>query len=256
MKTINQIKLNNLPPPPGGKTGWPWTKASDLLPPHMPDGATWPKISIVTPSYNQAQYLEETIRSVLLQNYPNLEYIIIDGGSTDGSVAIIKKHEPWLTYWVSEKDQGQSHAINKGFNICTGDMMNWVNSDDFLLPNSLNKIALAYSQRNSEIFIIAGNSLILQKNGDYIPRLPIRKVDDWLTEFDVKYEGSIQAGWFFSKGLHKLLGPLNNDLHYAMDIDYSLRWGKFDPEYLLIDESVAVFRIHEDAKTTKFIGVK
>ena len=93
----------------------------------MPDGSDWPRISIVTPSYNQGQYIEETIRSILLQGYPNLEYIIIDAGSTDQTVEIIKKYEMFLSYWVSESDNGQAHAINKGLSLCTGEIFNWIN---------------------------------------------------------------------------------------------------------------------------------
>ena len=96
------------------------------MPPVRPDGSAWPRISIVTPSYNQGQFIEETIRSILLQGYPDLEYIIIDGGSTDQSVEIIRKYEPWLTYWVSEKDRGQSHAINKGFERASGEIRGYI----------------------------------------------------------------------------------------------------------------------------------
>src|SRR5690606_10615120 len=104
-----------------------------------------PKISIVTPSYNQGQFIEETILSIISQNYPNLEYIIIDGGSTDNTVDIIKKYENHLKYWVSEADKGQADAINKGLQHCTGDIFNWINSDDYLESNSLFTIANAYN---------------------------------------------------------------------------------------------------------------
>ena len=107
-----------------------------------------PKISIVTPTYNQGRFIEQTICSVLDQGYPNLEYIIIDGGSRDNTVDIIKKYEHRLSYWVSEMDSGQTHAINKGFAKCTGEIFNWINSDDYYAPDALQKIAKAFADED------------------------------------------------------------------------------------------------------------
>ena len=111
--------LDRLPAPPHGRSGWPWNVETD--PAVYTHSADWPRISIVTPSFNQAAFVEETIRSVLLQNYPNLQYIVIDGGSTDATVEMLKKYSKWLDYWVSEPDRGQSAAINKGLAHCDGD---------------------------------------------------------------------------------------------------------------------------------------
>ena len=119
----------------------------------------YPKISIVTPSYNQGQFIEETILSVLDQDYPDLEYLIIDGGSTDNTIDIIRKYSKHLTYWVSEPDRGQSHAINKGFAICTGEIFNWLNSDDLLLNNALSSVAEAYCSSEAEYKIVVGNCI-------------------------------------------------------------------------------------------------
>src|SRR5262245_56142305 len=129
--------LAELPPPPSGKTGWPWTVETPGLPAMRPDGSPWPRVSIVTPSYNQGRFIEETLRSILLQGYPDLEYIVMDGGSTDGSADIIRKYSPWLTSWISEPDGGQVAAINAGMARATGTLLNWINSDDFLLPGAL-----------------------------------------------------------------------------------------------------------------------
>src|SRR4051812_45214192 len=135
------MNLTKLPSPPSTRSGWPW-EASHSSPPNLAvPPMAYPRISIVTPSCNQAAYLEETIRSVLLQGYPNLEYFVIDGGSTDGSIDIIRKYEAWITGWVSEADRGQSHAINKGFQRCTGDLITFQNSDDYYLPGAFEDAA-------------------------------------------------------------------------------------------------------------------
>ena len=134
--------LDELPPPPSGKAGWPWTEEGPPIPDASAERQQWPRVSIVTPSYNQGRFLEETIRSVLLQGYPDFEYFIIDGGSADESLEIIRRYEPWLTYWTSEPDRGQSDAINKGWARATGDVVTYLNSDDCYLTGAVAKVNL------------------------------------------------------------------------------------------------------------------
>src|SRR5262249_7952407 len=151
------------------------------LPVTMPDGREWPRISIVTPSYNQGQFIEETIRSVLLQCYPNLEYIIVDGGSTDGSIDVIRKYERWLTHWESERDRGQPHAINKGLRRCSGELVTWLNSDDWYAQNALESFAGARDKAWA-----VGGCICTDMDGEvikYVPPLAPRSVRDWIRLF-------------------------------------------------------------------------
>jgi len=140
-----------------------------------------PKISIVTPSFNQGQYIEETILSIVNQNYPNLEYIIIDGGSTDNTVEIIKKYEKHLAYWVSEKDKGQSEAINKGFRKATGDIVCWINSDDFFMPGSLLKVGERFAKDNS-LDLLNGHCLLIDEHSNILSNHFILKQKKWYAE--------------------------------------------------------------------------
>ncbi len=214
--------LTELPPHPPGKTGWPWTEASPQLADTMPNKSLLPKVSIVTPSFNQGQFIEETIRSVLLQGYPNLEYIIIDGGSTDNSVEIIKKYSSWLTYWVSEKDRGQSHAINKGLDRCTGEVFNWINSDDRLAPGALTEVGNLWSK--SQPHLLVGRGIVLESGSqcvihDWYPKAPVEPLDFIRPHHVVM----AQPSTFFSTRLLKDVGKLREDLHYVMDWEVYLR---------------------------------
>lgn len=156
--------LEGLPPPPQNKTGWPWTEECTPLPATMPDGTPWPRVTIITPSFNQAQFLEETMRSVLLQGYPNLEYIVIDGGSTDGSAEIIRKYEPWLAYWVSERDRGQVDALNKGLAKSTGVIWAFLNSDDTYLRNAI-RTAVTTLLKHPGAVAVCGGELLINADG-------------------------------------------------------------------------------------------
>lgn len=240
-----------LPLPEISKTEWPSLVETSSLPSLMPDGSAWPKISIVTPSYNQAQYLEDTIRSVLLQGYPNLEYIIIDGGSTDGSIEIIKKYEQWLTYWVSEKDQGQTHAIKKGIDKATGRIQNWLNSDDILLSGSLLALAEAYRKNNKTRAIFCGHSQVIDIDGKVISQhitkyfepdtKPLPNAPDII-------EGC-QASVFFTKEAWDSVRGINLSLNFTMDVDLSYRWYAEGIPFIIINEFLAAYRKHGFTKT-------
>jgi glycosyltransferase involved in cell wall biosynthesis len=209
------IAPNELPPPPPGKMGWPWTEAGKPLSERGPDGRPWPKISIVTPSYNQGQYIEETIRSVLLQDYPNLEYIVIDGGSTDGSVELVRKYSSQLAYWASEPDTGHGNALNKGFRRTTGDIMAWINSDDKYLPWTFSVVAEIFSTCKNVNWIM-GCPSSWDSAGRQVEVTPTcRNLYDFLLG---RYAWIQQESVFWRRSLwDKAGGRINEDYRFMVD---------------------------------------
>lgn len=207
-----------------------------------------PRISIVTPSYEQGQFIEETIDSVLSQGYDHLEYIIIDGGSQDKTVEIIKKYEKHLSYWVSEPDKGQSHAINKGLSRCTGEIFNWLNSDDYYEPDSFAHIAGVFDREKCDIY--CGKSRIFDSTGILFTS---RGTDIYPDRLD-KTIGRAridQPESFWRTDILKGIGGINDDLHYLMDRDI---WIKYlfanGQEKVFQDDKILVnFRHHDDSKT-------
>jgi glycosyltransferase involved in cell wall biosynthesis len=215
----------------------------------MPDGSNWPKISIVTPSYNQGQFIEETIRSVLLQGYPNIEYIIIDGGSKDSTVEVIKKYEPFITYWVSEKDNGQANALNKGFARATGEIFYWINSDDYP-EKDVFKEAIRQFKANEQLDVIYGNCWYIDANGQNKTRL---------NTFEFSFESLIENNFiaqptvFFTARLWQEFGKTRETLKCAMDYELWLRWTLKGFEFKFCPEIVAYYRLHENSKTISLV---
>lgn len=204
-----------------------------------------PLVSIVTPSYNQGRFLGETIQSVLTQDYPNLEYIIIDGGSTDNSLDIIQKHADRLAWWVSERDQGHADALNKGFAHARGEILAWLNSDDTYQPGAIRE-AVDYLLDHPDISMVYSDANLIDEGGKFIARFPARQ-----TDYARMLNGSVnipQASTFFRANLWRQVGPLDLSLKYAFDYDLWVRLAKIAP-IAYVSRVWANFRLHEAGKT-------
>jgi glycosyltransferase involved in cell wall biosynthesis len=204
-----------------------------------------PLVSIITPSYNQARFLPQTIESVLAQDYPSLEYIIVDGGSTDGSLEIIQQNAHRLAWWVSEPDQGQTDAINKGFAHARGEIFAWLNSDDTYHAGAITQ-AVEFMHAHPEAALVYGDADLIDEQGNIIGRFPARQ-----TSLPGLLRGSVhipqQASFFWAR-YWKQVGPLDPSFHFAMDYDLWVRLAKLAP-LLYTPRLLANFRLHGEGKS-------
>lgn len=238
--------LDSLPDPPVEKTGWPWTEQDDSLSETRSSSEPRPKISIVTPSYNQGQFIEETLRSVLLQRYPNLEYIVIDGGSTDETIDVIEKYAPWIDHWVSAPDEGQSHAINKGLARSSGEIWNWINSDDLLEPGALWSIAQNFGDHD----VLIGRARHFEEDQEGASRIKEADVDAFAPEplLRASCQFSQEAVWLKMDHV-KELGGVDESFHYSMDRELYVRYTYHYPDVTGIENILGRFRAHDASKS-------
>ena len=204
-----------------------------------------PKVSIVTPSFNQASFLEQTLRSVLEQDYPNLEYIVIDGGSSDGSLEIIHKYADRLAYWQSQPDQGQTDAINQGFARASGEILAWLNSDDLLLPGAVSAAVRAL-QAHPEAAMVYGDALLINAEGKTIGKFPAAQTD--YRKLRRGYVHIPQQASFFRADLWQQVAPLDVSFYFAMDYDLWVRLAALAP-LVYVPELWAAFRLHGAGKS-------
>jgi len=241
---MDDMSDSQLSKSPTGGMGWPWSKGKAGS---FPPLAEWPKITVVTPSFNQGQFIEETIRSVLLQDYPNLEYLIIDGGSTDDTLTIIRRYEPWITKWVSEADEGQADAINKGFALSAGELLCWLNSDDLFYPGHLHRMGAAFVDHPEADFIFsdidvgpAPESVTSTLRGQLIP------FSEMVRTLDVPIP---QQCSMWRRRAWDSLGGLDPRWQVVLDREFFLRLVEHC-HTLYIPGSGGFFRQHEQAKSS------
>jgi glycosyltransferase involved in cell wall biosynthesis len=232
---------NQLPEPSPKRTGWPWDTASNSLSNDISDPGVLPKISIVTPSFNQGQFIEETIRSVLLQGYPHLEYIVVDGGSNDETVELLQKYDPWIDEWVSEPDDGQTHAINKGLRRATGDIHGWINSDDFFVPGAMQRVAKAF--QSSRCDAISGGRLLVDEKSNVTGWSIKPAFDPWKGGNTFPQDSTLWRSHVYDK-----IGYLDESYDFAMDFEFFLRlYTHFNIRDT--NDLIGAFRCYPESKT-------
>jgi glycosyltransferase involved in cell wall biosynthesis len=205
----------------------------------------YPLVSIITPSFNQASFLEATLESVLTQDYPHLEYLVVDGGSSDGSQEIIEKYAEQLAWWVSAPDLGQTDAINKGFRRARGEILAWLNSDDTYEPGAVSE-AVAYLQAHSDVGLVYGDANFINQSGEIIGRFNAQQ-----TSYQRLRRGGVyipQQASFFRSQVWKAVGPLDPSFYFAMDYDLWVRIAAIAP-VRYHPRLWANFRLHGHAKT-------
>ncbi len=245
------VTVTDLPAPPAGRSGWPWTVGSEIAGSPPRGHARWPSITIVTPSFNQGQYLEETIRSVLLQGYPDVEYIIFDGASTDDSIDVIKKYERWISHWRSEPDGSQSAAVNKGLRIAKGELVGWQNSDDYYYPSSFVSAATeALSCPEFDVYF--GDKDYVDSEGKFLfKRTNVEPTFAAMIPWPCVNNESM----FFKKRLFDLGYFLDEGLAHYMD--YDLFWRLFLDgfKFKYVPGLCAGFRQHSAAKSSTQVDI-
>jgi glycosyltransferase involved in cell wall biosynthesis len=208
---------------------------------------TAPLVTIVTPSLNQAEFLEETIRSVLAQDYPNLEYAVVDGASTDGSLEIVERYAERLSWWTSEPDRGQAAALNTAFGRAGGEILGWLSSDDTLLPGAVNRVVREF-ESDPDLLLVYGSALFVDEDGGEIFPLEARPFDIAAMVRDCSNH-VVQPGSLFRRRALELAGPFDEDAHYLFDFEFALRLWRAGGKVASIPDRLATYRVHRGSKS-------